>query len=64
MKDEEERKRKAIIEELRLLEKIIKEHEWIAVSQEEAEKEEEAEVKLESEASDSPPESNKGGKEA
>ncbi len=41
MKGEEERKRKAILAELQLLEKIRKEHEWIAIGQKEAEEEEE-----------------------
>ncbi len=52
MNKEKGKKEKAIIEELQLMEKIITEHEWIAVGQKDAEEEEEAEVRLESEASE------------
>lgn len=60
-KKEKEKKEKAIIEELRLLEKIRKEHEWVAVGQKDAEEEEEAEVRLESETSDLTTDSSKEG---
>ncbi len=43
------------------MEKIRKEHEWIAIGQKEAEKEEEAEIKLESETSDLATDSSKEG---
>ncbi len=61
MNKEKGKKEKAIIEELRLMEKIITEHEWIAVGQKDAEEEEEAEVKLESETSDLTTGSSKEG---
>jgi len=52
MKKEMGKKDKAIIEQLRLMEKMRKDHEWVAVGQQEAEKEEESEIKLETEASE------------
>jgi len=52
MKKEMGKKDKAIIEQLRLMEKMRKDHEWVIVGQQEAEKEEEAEIKLETEASE------------
>ena len=42
--------RKIILEQLQLLEKIRREHEWVVIEQEEAEEEEKAEAELESEA--------------
>ncbi len=53
-KEEEGEKRKedAILEELQLLEKMRKEHEWVVFGQKEAEEEEEIEAELDSEASD------------
>ena len=42
--------KKVILEQLQLLEKIRKEHEWVVIEQKEAEEEEKAEAKLESEA--------------
>jgi len=56
MDKEEERKQKAILEELQLLEKLRKEHEWIVVGQKEAEEE----AKMDSEASGSTPEKPEG----
>ncbi|MBA7482371.1 MAG: hypothetical protein GH144_01070 [Clostridia bacterium] len=44
--------RKIILEQLQLLEKIRREHEWVVIEQKEAEEEEKAEVKLESEATE------------
>ena len=58
--DEGEEKQKAILEELQSLEKLRKEHEWIVVGQKEAEEEEAAEAKIDSEASDSAPEKPEG----
>lgn len=60
MDEEEEKKQKAILEELQLLEKLRKEHEWIVVGQKEAEEEEEAEARIDSEASGSTPEKPEG----
>ena len=48
-----EKKKKAILEELALLERMRKLHEWTVFGQEEAEDLEKAEEKLESEAPDS-----------
>jgi len=59
-KGKEDRKERAIIEELRLMEKMMKAHQWVAVGQEEAEKEEKAEKRLEAEAEASPPAADKG----
>ncbi|MFP3975154.1 MAG: hypothetical protein ACLFVK_02900 [Dehalococcoidia bacterium] len=50
-----ERKQKAILDELQLLEKMRKEHEWIVFGQEEAQEEEEAEARLDSQAFGSTP---------
>ena len=50
MDDEKKRKRKAILRELQLLEKVRKEHEWVVFGQKEAAEEEKAEEELESEA--------------
>jgi len=47
-----EMERKIILEQLQLLEKIRKEHEWVVIEQKEAEEEEKAEAKLESEATE------------
>jgi hypothetical protein len=58
--DEGEEKQKAILEELQSLEKLRKEHEWIVVGQKEAEEDEEAEARMDSEASDSAPEKPEG----
>jgi GTPase involved in cell partitioning and DNA repair len=58
--DEGEEKHKAILEELQSLEKLRKEHEWIVVGQKEAEEDEEAEARMDSEASDSAPEKPEG----
>jgi hypothetical protein len=55
MGKEEERKQKAILDELQLLEKLRREHEWVVVGQKEAEEEEEAELRMDSEASSSIP---------
>ena len=54
-KEEEGKKRKedAILEELQLLEKMRKEHEWVVFGQKEAEEEEKIEAKLDIEASES-----------
>jgi len=46
MKKEMGKKDKAIIEQLRLMEKLRKDHEWVAVGQKEAEKEDKAERRL------------------
>ena len=58
--DEGEEKQKAILDELQLLEKLRREHEWIVVGQKEAEEDEEAEARMDSEASDSAPEKPEG----
>jgi hypothetical protein len=50
---ETEKEEKALLEKLRLLANIRKQHEWIAFGQKEAEDEEEAETKIDSEASSS-----------
>jgi len=50
---ETEKEEKALLEKLRLLANIRKQHEWIAFGQKEAEDEEEAETKMDSEASGS-----------
>ena len=54
-KEEEGKKRKedAILEELQLLEKMRKEHEWVVFGQKEAEEEEKIEAELDIEASES-----------
>ena len=44
--------RKIILEQMQLLEKIRKEHEWIVIEQKEAQEEEEAEAELESKANE------------
>jgi hypothetical protein len=61
MSKEEEKKQKAILGELQLLEKLRREHEWIVIGQKEAEEEEEAELRIDSEASGLIPERLKGG---
>jgi len=55
MEKEEEKKRqeKTILEELQLLEKMRKEHEWVIFGQKEAEEEERIEAELDIEASES-----------
>lgn len=60
MDKEEEKKQKAILDELQLLEKLRREHEWIVVGQKETEEEEEAELRMDSEASGLIPEKPKG----
>lgn len=50
---ETEKEKKALLQKLRLLANMRKQHEWIVFGQREAEDEEEAETKLDSEASDS-----------
>lgn len=50
---ETEKEKKALMEKLRLLAKMRKQHEWIAFGQKEAETEEEAETKIDSAASES-----------
>jgi hypothetical protein len=60
MGKEEERKEKAILDELQLLEKLRREHEWIVVGQNEVEEEEEAELRINSEAPGLIPERPKG----
>jgi hypothetical protein len=50
---ETEKEEKALLEKLRLLANIRKQHEWIAFGQKEAEDEEEAETEIDSEASSS-----------
>ena len=57
MEKEEEKKmhEKTILEELQLLEKMRKEHEWVVFGQKEAEEEEKIEAELDSEASESAP---------
>jgi len=54
MEKEEEKKmqEKAILEELQLLEKMRREHEWVVFGQKEAEEEEIIETELDIEASD------------
>ncbi len=54
-KEEEGKKRKedAILEELQLLEKMRKEHEWVVFGQKEAAEEEKIEAELDIEASES-----------
>ena len=56
-KEEEGEKRKedTILEELQLLEKMRKEHEWVVFGQKEAEEDEIIEAELDSEASESAP---------
>ncbi len=44
--------RKIILEQLQLLEKIRREHEWVVIEQKEAEEEEKTEAELESEATE------------
>jgi len=53
METEKEKEEKALLQKLRLLANIRKQHEWIAFGQKEAEDEEEAETKIDSVASDS-----------
>jgi hypothetical protein len=53
METEKEKEEKALLQKLRLLASMRKQHEWIAFGQKEAEAEEEAETKTDSEASDS-----------
>ncbi|TET16592.1 MAG: hypothetical protein E3J75_04775 [Dehalococcoidia bacterium] len=53
METEREKEEKALLEKLTLLAKMRKQHEWIVFGQQEAEDEEEAETKIDSEASDS-----------
>jgi hypothetical protein len=60
MGGEEEKKQKAILNELQLLEKLRKEHEWVFVGQKEAEEEEEAELRLDSEVPSPMPEKPEG----
>ena len=48
----ENQDKKKILEELQLIEKMRKEHEWAVVSQQEAECEEKAEVELESDTAE------------
>jgi len=50
MVKKDKKKEQIILEELQLLEKMRKEHEWIVVGQKEAEEEEKAEAELGSEA--------------
>jgi hypothetical protein len=50
---ETEKEKKALLQKLRLLAKMRKQHEWIAFGQKEAETEEEAETMTDSEASGS-----------
>lgn len=56
-KEEEGKKRKedTILEELQLLEKMRREHEWVVFGQKEAEEDEIIEAELDSEASESAP---------
>lgn len=44
--------RKIILEQLQLLEKIRREHEWVVIEQKEAEEEEKTEAELEFEATE------------
>ena len=44
--------RKIILEQLQLLEKIRRKHEWVVIEQKEAKEEEKAEAKLEAEATE------------
>lgn len=57
MEKEEEKKmqEKTILEELQLLEKMRREHEWVVFGQKEAEEDEIIEAELDSEASESAP---------
>ena len=50
---ETDKEKKALLQKLILLAKIRKQHEWVVFGQKEAEDEEEAETKIDSEASDS-----------
>ncbi len=50
MVKKDKKKELIILEELQLLEKIRREHEWVVIGQKEAEEEEKAEAKLGSEA--------------
>jgi hypothetical protein len=50
---ETDKGKKALLEKLNLLAKMRKQHEWIAFGQKEAEDEEEAETKMDSQASGS-----------
>lgn len=50
---ETEKEKKALLQKLRLLANMRKQHEWVVFGQREAEDEEEAETKLDSPASES-----------
>lgn len=57
---EKKEEKKIILEQLQLLEKIRKEHEWVVVRQKELEEEEKAEAELESEATESATDKSEG----
>ena len=57
MENKKEKRDKAILEELQLLEKMTKEHEWAVFGQKEAEEEETTEAKIDSEINGSSEES-------
>lgn len=57
---ETEKEKKALLQKLRLLAKTRKLHEWVVFGQKEAEEEEEAETKIDSQASDSTTARSKG----
>ena len=62
MVKKDKKKELIILEELQLLEKIRREHEWVVIGQKEAEEEEKAEAKLGSEAFHSQPTDKSAGR--
>ena len=58
--DKKKKEEKAILAKLQLLANIRKQHEWVVVGQKEADDEEKAEAKIDSEAPDSTPDKSKG----
>jgi hypothetical protein len=55
LEKENEKEKEAILVKLQLLANMRRQHEWITFGQKEANKEEEAEAKIDTEASDSAP---------
>ena len=58
--DKKKKEEKAILAKLQLLASMRKQHEWVVVGQKEADDEEKAEAKIDSEAPDSIPNKSKG----
>ena len=58
--DKKKKEEKAILAKLQLLANIRRQHEWVVVGQKEADDEEKAETKIDSEAPDSTPDKSKG----